>query len=76
MRNESPISSACFNCKQIVEEDMFCHGCKAYICIECGLNEAISGFGHSADNHLVSSECCGARIGIDYTCFDCAEPCD
>lgn len=67
-------ASVCVKCGQETAKDRFCSGCKTLICDDCNLNETVSGFGHSADDHLRGSECCDARIDIDYTCFDCDEP--
>lgn len=41
----------CFNCKEVVDEEMFCSGCGEYICDTCEKVE-VMGFNHEPSDHL------------------------
>lgn len=43
----------CFNCENEGSAgDMFCHGCKQYVCEECSVNYNLPFGGHEPEDHL------------------------
>lgn len=46
----------CFNCEKTVTDDMYCSGCKSYICEECRAGYSIAAAfpgNHDREDHLV-----------------------
>ena len=56
-------TAQCYECKRILDEEYFCHGCKQYICegTECGRRFPFTmadqiGHGHDAGMHFMVAE--------------------
>ena len=45
------MANTCFNCYSPCDEDAYCHGCKEYVCDECGVEDTPFGE-HSPEDHL------------------------
>ena len=73
MSNDVPNEGPCIgDCGATIDKELFCYGCKAFICDDCAMNE-IAGFTHLPSDHLDGSECCDAKISGD-ECVDCGGP--
>ncbi len=42
----------CFNCYKLVGSELYCYGCKEWICDDCEKAFCTSGFGHPPEEHL------------------------
>jgi len=46
----------CFNCRKVVGEDDYCHGCNVYVCDQCDARGANGAAGpHLPEQHLSAS---------------------
>jgi hypothetical protein len=71
MTDEIPSAGPCIGCKEETSDESFCYGCKAFVCENCMVND-VTGFSHSADDHLQASTCCEARI-LSGECANCGQ---
>lgn len=51
----SPAAPTCHFCPKPGTDDNFCHGCKVYVCDDCGVNLGLMGR-HAPEDHLESDE--------------------